>query len=355
MTIHARFHQPNGTFTLDADLSAPSRGVTALFGPSGCGKTTLLRAVAGLERIPGGYLEVGGEVWQDGDRFTPVHRRALGFVFQESSLFAHLTVRGNLEYARKRVQGRGAAVSLERSVDLLGLGGLLERRVDGLSGGERQRASMARALLSGPRLLLMDEPLASLDAESKREILPFLDQLHRELEIPVLYVSHAADEVARLADHLAYMDSGRIVAVGPVAHMLTRLDLPPAQGADAESVLDAEVAGRDEDDGIAELGFAGGVFHVAGTELPVGARVRLRVLARDVSLALERATGTSILNVLPAEVVELRDEPPAQVLVKLDCGGAPLLARVTRRSRRALGLETGQRLFAQVKTVALLS
>lgn len=352
MSIVARFRRRTGAFDLDVAFEVPSQGVTALIGPSGCGKTTLLRAVAGLERIPDGSLSVDGEVWQDADLFRPVHERALGYVFQEASLFPHLSVRGNLEYGmRRRACGD---MDFDRTVELMGLAALLDRDPAGLSGGERQRTAVARALLAGPRLLLMDEPLASLDRESRDGILPFLDQLHRELEIPVLYVSHDRDETARLADHVVCLEAGRVLGAGPVADMMTRLDLPLARGADAEAVVEA-VTGPCDHDGVTALRSGDAVFQVAGEAAAEGAPARLRIRAADVSLALDPPGRTSILNVLPGRVLEMVGETSGTVLVRVDVGGPVILSRITGRSRSALGLESGSEVFAQVKTVALLS
>ena len=231
-TIQARFRIAYPGFAVEADLNLPGKGISALFGHSGSGKTTLLRAIAGLERHPGGYLAVNGEVWQDQRTFLPTHQRPLGYVFQEASLFPHLTVRRNLEFGQKRARaGVGAAerhADLEQTAELLGIGPLLERLPEGLSGGERQRAAIARALLTRPRLLLMDEPLAALDFQRKAEILPYLERLHDELDIPVLYVSHSPDDVARLADHLVLLQDGQVAASGPLSATLARLDLPTA-------------------------------------------------------------------------------------------------------------------------------
>lgn len=232
--LECRFRLDRPAFCLDIDLELPARGVTAIFGPSGSGKTTLLRCVAGLERAPGGWLSVAGEVWQDGHRWVPTHRRSLGFVFQEPSLFPHLSVAGNLRYGQLRGTGE-RRLCLDGAVELLGLGALLDRRPDQLSGGERQRVAIARALATAPRLLLMDEPLASLDMQRKLEILPYLERLHAELEIPVLYVSHAADEVERLADHLLVLEAGRALASGPLAETLAWLDSRPEDLAAGEA------------------------------------------------------------------------------------------------------------------------
>ena len=365
MTIAARFRLERPDFTLDVDLALPERGVTALFGPSGSGKTTLLRCIAGLEHAPAGRLVFAGDTWQDADTFQPTHRRPIGVVFQEASLFPHLSVRGNLDYGLHRSSRRPAGTDFSGIVPdigniagLLGIGDLLDRKPDTLSGGERQRVAIARALLARPRLLLLDEPLAALDLARKNEILPYLERLHDELEIPVLYVSHAPDEVARLADHLVVMDRGRAVAQGPLGETLARTDLPIKLGEDAGVVLDGTVAERDERWHLARIALPGDDSHslwVRDGGHEVGRPVRVRILARDVSLARDRHEGTSILNILPVRVVKLADDShPAQTLVRLQAGNAPLLGRITRRSAAALELAPGRDLWAQIKAVALI-
>lgn len=344
-------------FTLDVDLDLPARGVTALFGHSGSGKTTCLRAIAGLERAPGGFVSLDGEVWQDDARgiFVPTHRRALGYVFQEASLFPHLTVRGNLEFALKRAADGGGKFSLPEVSHMLGIGGLLDRRPDHLSGGERQRVAIARALLAAPRLLLMDEPLAALDLKRKLEILPYLERLHDALAIPVIYVSHSPDEVARLADHLVLLDAGRVAASGPIGETLARADLPPAFLDDAGVVLQTVLASHEEDD-LSRLDFGDGSILVSRRSEATGSRLRCRIHARDVSLALERPSSSSILNTLPATATAVAPtDTPGHVLVQLRIGGTPLLARITARSRRELGIAPGREVWAQIKAVALLA
>jgi len=355
MTIEAKFHFDRGDFTLDVALEVPAQGVTAVFGPSGCGKTTLLRLMAGLDCDPNGSLNVSGDVWQNDDTFVPTYRRALGYVFQEANLFSHLTVRRNLEYGYKRVVGSERRVAFDEAVELLGLNGYLDRRPMGLSGGERQRVAIARTLLTSPRLLLMDEPLAALDEGSKAEIIPYLERLHEELKIPILYVSHLFDEVARLADHLVLMKAGRIEVVGPFLEMMNQLDSPFAHTKDAESIIEATVVSHDESYRLTTLEFAGGRIVITGASLPIGHRVRVRILARNVSLTLERASGTSILNIFPASVLGMTEDGRSQTTVRLDIGGGTsLLARITRKSAAALGLEVGKQVFAQVKSVALI-
>ncbi len=355
MTIEGRFKIERRDFALEAAFIIPSRGVTALFGPSGCGKTTLLRAIAGLEPSAAGYLKVADKVWQDDALFIPPHRRPLGYVFQEASLFAHLTVQQNLEYGLKRISQQERKIPLNRAIELLDIGPLLGRKPDRLSGGERQRVAIARALAVSPRLLLMDEPLAALDQTRKQEILPYLELLHRELAIPVLYVSHSADEVARLAHHLILMEAGRILATGAIDDMLMRLDLPLAHGGEAEALIEATVAEHDDEFDLTYVDFSGGRFTVARKQLPVGDLVRVRVAARDVSLTLEHQSSTSILNIFPAVVEQTFPTGSAQVTVRLSVGGVPMLSRITRKSAALLDLKPGKQVYAQAKSVALLS
>jgi len=354
--IHAHLALQLEDFALDASFSAPAVGVTALFGPSGSGKTTLLRCIAGLERAAG-KLSINGVVWQDDITFLPTYRRPLGYVFQEASLFPHLSVRANLEYGYKRVPLSERKVQLEQVVEWLGLERLIERGDPAkLSGGERQRVAIGRALLTSPRLLLMDEPLAALDTTSKQDILPYLERLHRELKIPVLYVSHALDEVARLADHLVLLQQGRVIASGALNETLARLDLPTAHFDDAGVVIEASVAQHDETYNLTRLNFAGGDLWVGKVKQPITSQVRARVLARDVSIALLRPHGSSITNILAARIAEIRDEGSDKVLVKMTVGESQILiSRITRRSRDLLGLTVGMDVFAQVKSVALMS
>ncbi|UXI66370.1 molybdenum ABC transporter ATP-binding protein [Tahibacter amnicola] len=353
--IHARFALRLGTFALDVDMQIPSRGVTALFGHSGSGKTTLLRCLAGLVAVPGGYLRVAGDVWQKGAMVRPTHRRPLGYVFQEASLFAHLSVRENLTYGQSRVPAAQRRVALDTAVELLGIGPLLDRRPEGLSGGERQRVAIARALAVSPRWLLMDEPLASLDFARKQEILPYLERLHDDLDIPVLYVSHAPDEIARLADHIVVLSEGQVVAQGDLRETLARLDLAGTFANDVGVVIEAAIAQHDDADHLTQLSVGAACLYVSRRPEAIGHRVRVRVHASDVSLSLQQPQGTSILNVLPAQVVELADSPvPGQVLVKLDLGQTTLIARISARSRDHLAVAPGQRLWAQIKSVALL-
>lgn len=354
MSIEATFTLTKQDFELNVNLNIPSRGVTAVFGPSGCGKTTLLRLMAGLERSHNGFLKVRGKTWQDKSRFVPAHQREIGYVFQEASLFSHLNVAKNLEYGLKRVPADERKVSVDHAVALLGIKHLLNRRTDQLSGGEKQRVAIARALAVSPKILLMDEPLSALDHSLKREIMPYLESLHDELDIPIVYVSHSADEVARLADHIILLNEGRVTGDGPIKSMLTRLDLPLAEGDDAAAVIEAKISAHDDRYGTTYLDFSGGQFTVARNDLPIGRSVRLRVMARDVSLTLEHQTGTSILNIFPAVVEALVVDEQPDVMVRLTVGQSQLLSRITRKSASLLALSPKQTVYVQIKSVALL-
>jgi molybdate transport system ATP-binding protein len=355
--ISGKFRVDRGDFSLDVDLSLPGHGITALFGHSGSGKTTCLRAMAGLERAANGYFALGDEVWQDERRglFVPTHRRALGVVFQEASLFPHLSVRGNIEFGQKRVSTAANGFSLPDVAGLLGIGHLLDRQTSQLSGGERQRIAIARALLAEPRILLMDEPLAALDLKRKLEILPYLERLHRQLAIPIIYVSHAPDEVARLADHLVLLDEGRVVASGAINEVLSRIDLPATFADDAGVVVDVRVAAHEADQ-LTRLEFPGGAIFVSQCAEPVDSQLRCRIHARDVSLALVPQVHSSILNCVGAVVVDLAPtDTPGHMLVRLEAGSQPLLARITRRSAEKLDIRPGLAVYAQIKAVALLA
>lgn len=351
--IHAHLELERPGFRLDVRLEVPGEGITALFGPSGCGKTTILRSIAGLERSARGRVSINGLTWQDASQWVPPHQRELGYVFQEASLFPHLSVRGNLAYGGQRAGG-ARQNDLDSLIDLLGIAPLLDRRPQSLSGGERQRVAMARALAVNPRLLLMDEPLAALDLRRKQEILPYLERLQRELKIPVLYVTHAPDEVTRLAHHLVVLDHGKVLASGAMIEILSRIDLPIRLGDDLGAVIEATVAEIDERWKLAKLVFAGGSLWTRSEALTTGTAVRVRVLARDVSIAIERPAPSTIQNVLPARIVELaNDQADGQALVRLQLGQAALIARVTQRSVADLGLQSGQSVWVQVKSVAL--
>ncbi|MEL0083306.1 MAG: molybdenum ABC transporter ATP-binding protein [Gammaproteobacteria bacterium] len=355
-SIKACFQLRQADFELDVDLQLPGRGVTAIFGHSGSGKTTLLRCIAGLQKPRQGALEVNGDTWQAGNYWLPAHRRPLGYVFQEASLFPHLTAMGNLQYARQRADQSMPVVAFDHVVELLGIGALLDRPPDRLSGGERQRVAIARALLIAPRLLLMDEPLASLDMNRRREILPYLEQLKSELDIPMLYVSHSPDEVARLADHLVALDRGRAVAVGPLEEALARLDFPIRLGEETGVVLSARVVERDPQWKLTRMEFAGGHLWTRDSGHRLGEALRVRVLARDISLATRHHQDSSILNILQGRVGEIAtDEAHGVAMVQIHIGESVLVARVTLRSVDHLQLARGDNIWAQIKSVAVLS
>lgn len=356
--ITLKLKQQLADFTLDLDLTLPARGVSAIVGPSGSGKTTLLRCVAGLEKADQALIELNGNCWQDSQRglWLPPHKRALGYVFQEASLFDHLSVQGNLDYGRRRSAEPAGNEQAAQIIELLGIGHLLQRGTTGLSGGERQRVGIARALLANPRLLLLDEPLTALDPQRKADILPYLERLHAELDIPLLYVSHSPDEVARLADHLVLLENGALRASGPLQTLLPRLDLPMAHSDDARSVLHGQVSACDDHYQLLELTLAGSVLklRVPHAARPLGQQVRVAVQARDVSLALEKPQHSSVLNQLPARIEAI--EPgnhPAQTLVRLALGDNALLAHVTRYSADQLQLQPGLEVWVQIKAVAL--
>jgi molybdate transport system ATP-binding protein len=352
MSLRLKFNLTRADFALNVDLQLPGRGVTALFGPSGCGKTTLLRCIAGLERASGS-LTVNEHLWQDATHFVPTHQRAIGYVFQEASLFPHLSVRGNLQYGMKRASSNGKVAS-DPIIDLLGIRALLDRKPEGLSGGERQRVAIARALAVDPKLLLMDEPLAALDLKRKQEILPYLDRLQATLEIPILYVTHSPDEVVRLAHHLVVMDAGSVVASGELADTLSQLDLPVKLGQEAGVVIESVVGSIESQWHLTRMDFDGGSVWIRDPGLVLGAKARVRILASDVSLAREQPGKSSIQNVLQGEIDAMRDdEHPGLVLVRVKVGDTALLARVTKRAVSELALMPGDTVWTQVKSVAL--
>lgn len=352
--IAMRYLLRRPSFRLDVDVEIPLHGITGVYGRSGAGKTSLLRCIAGLEAPVHGQLVVAGETWQDARTARPVHRREIGYVFQEPRLFEHLDVRGNIEYGARR-RRQDDRTSLDSVVDLLGLERLLDRRPSALSGGEAQRVAIARALVCAPRFVLMDEPLASLDQARKREILPFLERLHAESSIPVIYVSHNIDEICRLCDHLLVIDRGRVVADGELQAVLLRTDLPILAGAEAGAVIEGTVRAYDARDGLLCLETGAGELWVPGDAREPGMPLRLRIRANDVSLCRSRPGQSTILNILPAVVEAVQEEQGASDLVRLAVGNDKLLARVTRRSIREVGIAEGDELFVQIKSVAVRS
>lgn len=349
-----------GDFRLDVDLSLPGHGITVLFGHSGSGKTTCLRVLAGLERAAQARVQVGDQLWQDSEQrlFVPPHRRALGYVFQEASLFGHLTVEGNLRFGFDRTPARERRHDWRHGLDLLGIGQFLARYPHELSGGERQRVAIARALATSPRLLLMDEPLAALDADRKAEILPWLEQLHEKLDMPVVYVTHSLEEAARLADHLVLLEQGGVRADGPVSEMLTRTDLSLSRGEKALSVVMGCCKGHSPADQLTTYDIDGGQLLLPQQRHAVpreGSVSRLHIQARDVSLSLVIPEHSSVLNVLPALVTDILDDTPGQVLVGLRLGTSTrLLSRISQLSARRLGLAPGLAVHAQIKGIALV-
>jgi molybdate transport system ATP-binding protein len=357
--IGAAFRGALGAFTLDAVFDTPAFGITALFGPSGCGKTAVLRCIAGLTRLSSSSCAVDGETWQDETTFLPTWRRPVGYVFQEASLFPHLSVKRNLLYGAKgsTLPDGPQSIGFDEVMDLLGLERLLERSPRNLSGGERQRVAIGRALLSRPKLLLMDEPLSALDRLTKDEILPFLERLHERLSLPVIYVSHDMTEIERLADHLVLMHEGRVIASGKLATLQSDPNLPLAVNRDAAVAFDAVVEGYDETYGLLALRIEGGQLLVPASPLAKGAHRRLRIAASDVSLLVEPQQPSSILNALQACIVTRRPIGENELIVVLGLGsdgaGARLLSRITRRSWERLGLVEGGSIWAQIKGVSL--
>jgi molybdate transport system ATP-binding protein len=343
-----------GDFALDAAFDSEG-GLTALFGRSGAGKTSLVNAIAGLIRPEHGHIVLDGAVLTDTERgvFVPARRRRIGYVFQEGRLFPHLSVRQNLLYGRRFIREVSRPGEVEHVVELLGLGDLLARRPANLSGGEKQRVAIGRALLSHPRLLVMDEPLASLDEARKAEILPYIERLRDETRVPIVYVSHQVAEVARLATTLVVLSEGRVAAAGPTAAIMGRIDLFPLTGrAEAGAILSTRVTEHDLRFGLTTLRAAAGDLRVPYTDLRLGEPLRVRIRARDVMIALEPPHGLSALNVLPGTVAEIGYADGPIVQIRLDCGGEALIARLTRRSVETLGLEPGRQVYAVIKSIA---
>lgn len=362
-TIRAAFRGMVGQFQLDAAFTVPATGITALFGPSACGKTTVLRCLAGLHRLSDGFCAIDGDVWQDRTSFRRAYERPIGYVFQEASLFPHLSVKRNLLYGAPRggPMAGSRVIAFDEVLDLLGLEKLLDRSPQNLSGGERQRVAIGRALLSQPKLLLMDEPLSALDRLTKDEILPFLERLHERLSLPVIYISHDMTELERLADHLILMRAGAVIAVGPLNALQSDPSLPLAIARDAAVSFNGTTIAYDANFGILTLQIDGGQLFVPSSPTPTGERRRVRIAAGDVSLSLDRPKTSSILNVLPARIVSNAPVGQNEIIVVLALtptlpageGGARLLARITRRSWEQLGLREGMPIFAQVKGVSL--
>jgi molybdate transport system ATP-binding protein len=355
MRIEIDVERRLGGFRLQAAFSSDA-AVTALFGRSGCGKSTLLNLVAGLLHPDRGRIAVGDRVLFASDAGVDVapEKRRVGYVFQDGLLLPHLSVRQNLVYGRFFTPPAERWAEVDRIVDLLDLAPLLERRPRMLSGGEKQRVAIGRALLASPRLLLMDEPLASLDAGRRGEILYYIERLRDEVGIPILYVSHEIEEVVRLAGHMVLLADGAVAASGPVHELMGRIELHRLIGRyEGGAVLETKVAAQDLDTGLARLAFPGGELLVPDVDALIGEPLRVRVRARDVSLALERPQHISVLNCLRCRIVEIGTEPGASVDVRLDVAGNPIIARITRHSVKRLGLAPGQEAWALIKAVSM--
>lgn len=345
-----------GNFSLDCAFNVPLTGVTALYGPSGCGKTTVLRAIAGLNHFSG-KVTIGDDCWQDENHFIPVYKRPLGYVFQEASLFPHLSVKKNLTFGMSKAE-KSLSPTFDEVVEFLDISHLINRAPHNLSGGERQRVAIGRALLSHPRILLMDEPISALDKRSRDEILPFLIGLRDRLSMPIIYITHDIYEVERLADTLVLMDNGKAIACGPLEEIESNPDLPLANTREAAVNLDGIVKASDNNAGLIEVNVPGGTFVAPSEPLATGKKMRLRIAANDVSLAVTKPLKSSILNVMPARILTMREKDNFEVLAKLALGsdgkGARFLSRLTRHSWELLQLKEGMDVYAQIKGVALI-
>ena len=355
MSLEVKLRLQQKSFLLSTDLDINCPGVTAIFGPSGAGKTSLLRCIAGIETSAQGILRLNKQTWQSADCFVPTHQRSVGYVFQEPGLFPHLNAEANLRYGYNRIKPEDRRINFSEVVEFLKLTSLLQRYPQQLSGGQKQRVAIARALLTSPRLLLMDEPLASLDLSGKRQILSYLESLFAELAIPVLYVSHSPAEVLRLAQHLVYLEEGKVLGFGPLQTMLTDPALPLAHLEDASAIAEGQVHHHDPTFHLTYLQIPGGMLAVTLNHRAVGELARVSIRARDVSLSLSPAKDSSITNILPVIVVDINnDSDPGQRLIRLALEQTIILARVTHKSVVQLNITPGKAMFAQVKSVALM-
>lgn len=351
-----RFSVSYPNFHLHVEFDVPAAGITAVFGQSGSGKTTLLRCLAGLERSPTGFMQVGEDVWEDESRncYEPISGRRVGYVFQEPRLFPHLSVRSNLTYGFNRTPVRERRLSVDQVVEVLSIAHLLDRRPQKLSGGEQQRVAIGRALLTSPKLLLLDEPLSSLDSQRKREIMPFIQGLYKALEIPVVYVTHSLHEILQLAQMVILLRDGKGIATGPLNEVFSRLDLHRYLGPHLiGAVIDTVVADHEREFGLTRLKFNGQSLYVPLQPLNIGDPLRVHILSSDVSLTVEPCHHrTSALNILPATVLDMQEVDQSTVDIRLDIG-CPLVASITRKSATALCLKPGRGVYAQIKSVAL--
>jgi molybdate transport system ATP-binding protein len=355
--LEAKFKITYPEFSLNVDLNLPAKGVTVVFGPSGSGKSTLLRCLSGLERAPSGFLKLADQVWQDEGIFIPIHQRKIGSVFQESRLFPHLNIQGNLLYGYQRTPLVERNLHLDEVVQVLGLGNLLKRYPEKLSGGERQRVAIGRALLTSPNLLLMDEPLASLDMQRKAEIIPFIKKIEDEFETPIIYVTHSMNEVLQLVDTMVILNSGKVVNWGPVEEVFSDVQLRDAVGdGQLGAVLETTVSEHDDEFGLTRLDFMGQALSVPKQNIPMGKKLRVHIHSKDVSLATAAPVGTtSVLNILKAKVGKIGAVDPNgySVDIELDAG-RPILATITRKSLSNLDLQIGQPIFAHIKAIKMV-
>ena len=357
MQIKANFDLTFDEFQLSVNLDLPAKGVITLFGPSGSGKSTLLRCLAGLEKSDHGFMQIGNEVWQDDASgfFVPTYARPLGFVFQEPRLFAHLSVEKNLSFGYKRTPEDERYIEWDYIIDLLDIGHLLQRKPNKLSGGEQQRVAIGRALLASPKVLLMDEPLASLDNERKSEVIPFIRKLHDELDVPIVYVSHSLLEVLQITDTIVFMQQGKNIATGPLTELCSELNLVNYLGDMSGAVIETTVAAHEEEFGLTRLTFQYNSLYVPRVNGMIGQSQRVHILARNVGIALQPPqVTTSFLNILEAKVISVAvpDVRSHAVQIKLDVG-VPLLASISRKSLYNLALEPGQTCYALIKAVSL--
>ena len=343
------------SFFLDIDTKIPSNGISFLFGPSGSGKTSLLRCIAGLDKPEYGIIQFNEEIWQNEQLFLPTHKRPISFVFQEASLFEHLTVKGNLLYGWRRNKFKEGSINVDRVIDWLGLNEFMDRYQHQLSGGQKQRVAIARAILACPKLLLMDEPLASLDQQSKAEILPHLEHLYQELSIPIIMISHALDEALRLADNVLLLEQGKLIANDSVNRIITNPKLPLASTEDASAIISGRVIHHDNQYHLTTIEVAESTILVSLKQLDIGSNSKIRIKAKDVSITTLQPEKTSISNILPATVVDVYESKnPSDIFLKLDIGGQILLSRITRKSLECLEIKTFSKVFAQIKTVSIV-
>jgi molybdate transport system ATP-binding protein len=355
--LEAKFKVAYPEFNLNVELDLPARGVTVVFGPSGSGKTTLLRCLSGLEKVPSGYMKIAGQVWQDEGIFIPIQERKIGLVFQESRLFPHLSIQDNLLYGYQRTQPAERNLQLDEVAQVLNLEALLKRRPEKLSGGERQRVAIGRALLTSPKLLLMDEPLASLDMQLKAEIIPFIKKIENEFKTPIFYVTHSMNEVLQLVDTMVVLKSGKIENIGSVEEVFS--DVRSRESLSDEqlgAVLETLVLEHDEGFGLTKLDFMGQIFHVPRQNIPVGQSLRVHIHSRDVSLSTASPEGaTSVLNILRAKVKKVGDIDLKRYSVDIELdAGRPILATITRKSLDNLNLQPGQPVYVHIKAIKMV-